>query len=133
MTEALRALAVDVSVAGTSDLAFRSKETPDQLLKISGNSMRKSRDRVLYHGTLFYNFDLDLVESALLAPPRTPDYRSGRAHLEFVTNLPVRRPKLFDAITTAWDASELVESWPRAATDRLEAEKYATHDWNARR
>ena len=133
MKEAICRLGVDVSVAGTSDLAFRPEEAPDKLLKISGNSMRKSRDRVLYHGTLFYNFELDLVGSALLSPPRTPDYRAGRPHLEFVANLPVRRPKLFDAITSAWDASELMESWPRSATDKLEAEKYATSDWNARR
>lgn len=133
MTEAICRLGVDVSVAGTSDLAFRSPETPDKLLKVSGNSMRKSRDRVLYHGTLLYNFDLNLVGTALLAPPRTPDYRAGRTHLEFVANLPVRRPKLFDAITCAWNASELMESWPRSVTDKLEAEKYATSDWNAGR
>ena len=133
MVDAISGCGVEVEIAGTSDLGFRASETPDQLLKISGNSMRKSRDRVLYHGTLLYNFDLDLVGSALLAPPRTPDYRAGRTHLEFVANLPARRSKLFSAITTAWDASERMESWPRAATDRLEAEKYATDDWNARR
>ncbi len=133
MTEAICRLGVDVSVAGTSDLAFRLPKTPDELLKISGNSMRKSRDRVLYHGTLLYNFDLDLVGTALLAPPRTPDYRAGRTHLEFVANLPVRRPKLFDAIVEGWGAIERTESWPRVETQRLVAEKYLSSVWNSRR
>ena len=132
MVAAISGCGVEVEIAGTSDLGFRDG-TQDQLLKISGNSMRKSRDRVLYHGTLLYNFDLDLVGTALLAPPRTPDYRAGRSHLEFVANLPVRRAKLFDAITTAWGASDRMESWPRATTNRLMAEKYDRPDWNARR
>lgn len=136
MVAAIATNELEVEVAGTSDLVFRSPSSDhsqSHLLKFSGNSMRKSRDRVLYHGTILYNFDLELLGTALLAPPRTPAYRAGRSHLEFVANLPVRRPKLFDAIVADWNATRRAGQWPKSVTQRLVAEKYLNSEWNARR
>ncbi len=80
---ALGAFAPGVECRGTSDLAIGGR-------KFSGNSARCRRNHLLYHGTLLYDFPLELVERCLAMPPRMPDYREGRRHESFVTNLPLR-------------------------------------------
>ena len=84
-----------IAQAGTSDLVLDGK-------KFSGNSMRCRREHVLYHGTLLYAFDLDLIESCLHMPPRQPDYRAGRPHRAFVANLPIPVADLRRALIEAW-------------------------------
>ena len=133
MVSAISKVAVNVMVAGTSDLAVQAEKDGEALLKFSGNSMRKSRNAVLYHGTLLYNFDLEVISQSLLSPPRTPDYRQGRNHRQFVTNLGVRRSDLISSILNEWNARRLTATWPRLATAQLVEEKYSTDEWNARR
>src|SRR5262245_43034553 len=79
---ALSPLIHGVEHVGTCDLAIGGR-------KFSGNSLRCKRDHLLYHGTLLYNFDLELVSRLLRMPPRQPDYRGHRAHADFLTNIPV--------------------------------------------
>ncbi len=67
---------------GICDLTYHDR-------KFSGNSVRCRRQHLLYHGTMLYDFDLELIEECLCMPPRVPDYRGGRNHREFVTNLPI--------------------------------------------
>ncbi|MBW3599380.1 MAG: lipoate--protein ligase family protein [Planctomycetes bacterium] len=122
----LRATHPHVVRRGTSDLAIGD-------CKISGNSMRAGRTHMLYHGTLLYDFSLDLIETCLKTPPRQPDYREGRRHGDFVANLNVPAAALRAALTAAWDAGELLADWPRAATRRLVEERYCRDDWNFRR
>ena len=81
LAAALRPLAPDVQCRGTSDLALGE-------WKFSGNSVRCRRDHFLYHGTLLYDFPLELIDRCLAMPPRMPDYRAGRPHSDFVANLP---------------------------------------------
>jgi lipoate-protein ligase A len=122
---ALDRLAPGVTRAGTSDLAFAGR-------KCSGNSLRCKRDHLLYHGTLLYNFDLPLIGRLLAPPPRAPDYRAGREHGAFVTNLPLAATALRQALIEAWQANEPETDWPRDETARLAREKYATDAWNLR-
>ena len=44
---------------------------------------------LLYHGTVLYDFNLELIDECLTMPPRVPDYRASRDHRDFVTNLPL--------------------------------------------
>jgi lipoate-protein ligase A len=111
--------------AGTSDLALGER-------KFSGNSLRCKRQHLVYHGTLLYDFELDLVGQVLRTPPRQPEYRAGRAHGQFIANLPLGRDALRDALIEAFDARELLETWPRQQTEQLVAEKYSQAAWNAR-
>ncbi len=69
-----------------SDLVLPEKE-----MKFSGNAQRRGKRFILHHGTLLYDFPLDLIQRYLQPPEDAPDYRQGRAHQEFVTNLPVSR------------------------------------------
>ncbi len=58
--------------------------------KFSGNAQRRGRRYILHHGTILYGFDLELISRYLKLPVRMPDYRRGRGHADFVTNIPVR-------------------------------------------
>lgn len=126
LVEAIRPLAPAVEHRGTSDLALGER-------KFSGNSLRVKREHLLYHGTLLYDFPLALIATCLATPPRQPDYRAGRTHLDFVTNLPVDVAILRRALIAAWSADEPLIDWPRELTERLVAEKYAVREWNYRR
>jgi lipoate-protein ligase A len=125
VASALRPLVPNVTCRGTSDLAVGD-------LKFSGNSVRCKRDHFLYHGTILYDFPLDLIDQCLAMPSRQPDYRGGRAHQGFVTNLPLPPGTVRAALIAAWDATQPCTEWPRAATHRLAAEKYNSPEWNER-
>src|SRR5690606_775534 len=99
----LAPLAAGVTCRGTSDLVLDPQRAAKQGMdvaacaapgasiarKISGNSMQVKRRSVLYHGTLLYDFPLELVGELLTMPPRQPEYRGGRAHGDFLANLGV--------------------------------------------
>jgi lipoate-protein ligase A len=111
---------------GISDLARGDR-------KCSGNSLRCRKTHCLYHGTLLYDFPLEWIASCLREPPREPDYRAGRSHVEFVGNLPVRASDLHRCITDAWSPRTRLEDWPREAVHRLARERYESEEWNFRR
>jgi lipoate---protein ligase len=110
-----------VAVRGITDLALGN-------LKFSGNAQRRRRRALLFHGTFLFAFDLKLVESFLTIPSRQPDYREGRPHGRFLTNLEASAAALRDALRACWPA----DSPPRGAPDygRLAAEKYSNNEWN---
>ena len=120
---ALRATVPGLRCRGTCDLAMGAK-------KVSGNSVRVKREHLLYHGTLLYDFPLEMIGRCLAMPPRQPDYRQARLHDAFVANLPLDTATLRSALRTAWGAFEDCPDWPQAATQQLVAEKYAKTEWN---
>ena len=116
LVEALQPLAPNIAQHGTSDLALAAHTAhAPASKKFSGNSMRAKRRFMLYHGTLLYDFDLSLIERYLRHPPREPQYRAGRAHTEFIANLPIGGQQLRTAIARAFDASQPLTDWPRSA------------------
>lgn len=123
LVKAIAPLAPGVQCRGTSDLALGEQ-------KFSGNSVRCRRNHFLYHGTLLYDFPLELIERYLAMPPRMPDYRDGRPHNGFVANLPVQVDSLRHALIAAWDAHQSCRDWPVDRTARLVAEKYSRWEWN---
>jgi lipoate-protein ligase A len=123
LAAALERLTPGVMCHGTSDLALAGR-------KFSGNSARCRRQHLLYHGTLLYDFPLELIERCLRMPPRMPDYRAGRPHGGFVTNLPLKSEAIRRALVAAWDAHKPCADWPAERTARLIAEKYSRPEWN---
>lgn len=123
MAAALGKLVPGVCCRGTSDLAMGE-------WKFSGNSVRYKREHLLYHGTLLYDFPLDLIERCLAMPRSQPDYRNGRAHRLFVANLPISVASIRGAVARAWNAVAPCDAWPRAETARLADEKYSRPEWN---
>ena len=123
---ALRPLVGGIVRQGTSDLALGD-------LKVSGNSLRCRRRTFLYHGTLLYDFPLELVDQCLALPPRQPDYRRSRANQSFLTNIPADVDALRQALVHAWNAHPPKRDWPRRRVKDLVATRYSQHDWNFRR
>jgi lipoate-protein ligase A len=122
---ALRPLAADVACRGISDLAVGN-------LKFSGNSVRCKQNCLLYHGTLLYDFPLELVERYLAMPARQPDYRGGRPHPAFVANLRLPVQSLRAALVAAWQATEPYGPCPRERMLQLVSERYGQREWNER-
>jgi lipoate---protein ligase len=124
LARAFRECGAPVARHGTSDLAIPGPEGP---LKCSGNSLRVTRSRLIYHGTLLYAMDLGLVDRLLRHPPREPDYRNQRPHGRFLVNLPLPRVSVIDAVHAAFPADAAPEAL--AAGLREHARQLATTNY----
>jgi lipoate-protein ligase A len=112
-----------VAVRGHTDLTVGDR-------KFSGNSQRRKKHFLLFHGTFLLNFDLLLVSELLPMPSKQPDYREHRAHTEFLTNLNVPANEVKAALREAWKAEEPLKNPPLEKITALAREKYATREWN---
>jgi lipoate---protein ligase len=112
-----------ISVSGHTDLALGD-------LKFSGNSQRRKKNFLLFHGTFLLNFDLTLVGEFLRMPSFQPDYRASRSHEDFLVNLnlPVAQVKV--ALKKVWEATDELKIVPNSEIQKLAAQKYSTDEWN---
>lgn len=118
-------LASRVRFQGTSDLTLGDR-------KFSGNSMRCKKRHLLYHGTILYDFPLPRISEWLDHPPRQPDYREGREHARFLTNLSRPVADIRKVLADVWNAHETTDAWPEALTTELVQKRYSRRDWNFR-
>lgn len=65
---------------GLSDIAMCGR-------KIAGTSLFRSRNYLLYQGSIIVEPNLRLITSCLKHPSKEPDYRGGRGHREFMSSL----------------------------------------------
>ncbi len=112
-----------IAVRGHTDLAIGNR-------KFSGNSQRRRKHFLLFHGTFLLKFDLALVSELLPMPLKQPDYREHRAHAEFLTNLNMPASDVKAALRQAWKAEELLKNPPLEKIATLARDKYATREWN---
>jgi lipoate---protein ligase len=99
-------------------------------LKFSGNSQRRRRKFLLFHGTFLLNFDLALVGELLHMPAKQPDYRAGRAHETFITNLNLPADRVKVALETSWETSGRFSTSLESEITKLVEEKYSKPEWN---
>lgn len=93
----------NVAVSGHTDLALGGR-------KFSGNSQRRKKNFVLFHGTFLHRgLDLSGMEAALSMPSREPEYRRGRAHGAFLTTLDISPTRIKRALARAWNAHSRME------------------------
>jgi lipoate-protein ligase A len=92
--------------------------------------MRAKRTHLLYHGTLMYACDMQLITRLLRMPPRQPEYRASRPHADFLTNLPLERQSLVAAIDRAWPTVGRLRDWPHERVAALVAERFSQGSWN---
>jgi lipoate-protein ligase A len=122
-----------VEILGHTDLALVTRHSSFVTsLKFSGNAQRRKKHFLLFHGTFLLNFDLQLVEKYLRMPSKEPDYRKGRSHKDFLTNLNLPAPKVKETLREAWNAGDALEVVPRDAIALLARDKYVTKEWNFR-
>ncbi len=100
-----------VEQEGISDLCVADR-------KVAGACLYRSKDLLLYSATLLVSADLDLLERYLAHPPREPEYRRGRSHGHFVTNL-----------RESADARQVAAQLSRQL--RLDELKQPIRDWRA--
>ena len=112
-----------VSVRGHTDLCLGD-------LKFAGNSQRRRKNFLLFHGTLLLDCDLSLISELLLMPSLQPDYRASRPHENFVTNLNLPAESVKTALAKIWNATEPSPALPIDDASRLVIEKYSTESWN---
>ena len=114
---------IKISVKGHTDLCLGD-------LKFAGNSQRRRKNFLLFHGTFLLNCDLALVSELLPMPSLQPDYRASRSHSDFVTNLNLHAEKVKVALVKEWNAIEELKSPPLEEISKLAREKYVTREWN---
>jgi lipoate-protein ligase A len=112
-----------ISVCGHTDLALDGR-------KFSGNSQRRKKNFLLFHGTFLLDFNLALVGEFLKMPSQQPDYRQDRSHDEFVTNLNLSADKVKAALKKSWNAMEELTDFPKWEIQKLATQKYSTDEWN---
>ena len=88
-----------VEIQGHTDLVVNGR-------KFSGNAQRRLRRALIFHGTFLLNFDLGLMEGILPLPSQQPEYRRGRSHGEFLTNLNLPAAEVKEALRKVWGAEE---------------------------
>jgi len=59
--------------------------------KCGGNAQYLRKERWLHHTTFLWDYDPARMD-LLLHPKKTPDYRTGRSHSEFITSLSAHMP-----------------------------------------
>lgn len=114
-----------IAIRGHTDLALNE-------LKFSGNSQRRRRHFLLFHGTFLLNFNLALVAELLQMPSKQPSYRENRAHADFLTNLNLAAGDVKAALRKIWNAEVRLNRPPLEKIAALAREKYSTNEWNFR-
>lgn len=116
---------IGISVRGHTDLVLGDR-------KFSGNSQRRHKRALLFHGTFLLGFDLPLINEVLRMPSQQPGYRDNRKHTEFLINLTLPAARLKNALGQAWSALEKLPDYPVRETHQLTVEKYSTAEWNCK-
>jgi len=99
-------------------------------LKFSGNSQRRRKNALLFHGSFLLNFEIGLIEKALPMPSKQPDYRLRRSHSDFLLNLKTSSQLVKTALLNAWNATASWVEIPSGQIALLVNEKYAVGEWN---
>ena len=113
----------EIAVRGHTDLAIGER-------KFSGNSQRRRKHFLLFHGTFLLNFDLTLISDLLRMPSKEPDYRENRPHANFLMKLNLSAETVKAALLKAWDATSPLPNPPLAHIRALAREQYLTNEWN---
>jgi lipoate---protein ligase len=114
-----------VALAGSGDLAVNGR-------KVSGSAQRRKRRYFLHHATLLSAFDAVRIARYLRPPPRQPDYRAGRDHTAFLTNVPADPAWLRERVVTAWEPAGAYPNPPLERARELVAEKFGHDEWTFR-
>ncbi len=112
----------DIKVEGVSDLAIDGR-------KFSGNAQKRGSRALLFHGSFLLNADLTLIANCLRHPTLEPEWRSKRAHTDFITNLNRSFADAESAIAIAWQANP---SEPPRLSDEIQSlasERYRQKSW----
>ena len=132
MPEALRKLGVPAERTGRNDILVEGR-------KCSGYAKRLSRNRMMIHGTLMWDVDLDVLTEALKVPGSKVSAKGIASVRSRVANLREYLPqyptlKAFQAalqdLLADGDPEYPLTAAQREAVDREAREKFGTWEWN---
>lgn len=113
----------EVRLQGDTDLTLDSR-------KFAGNAQRRLQRALLFHGCFLLRASLEWIERLLPLPSRTPAYRAGRTHRDFLVNLNLPAAAVKAALRATWGATSPRVDWPWDQVQPLAREKYAEESWN---
>ena len=134
VARALRTMGVEAEVNGRNDITIGG-------LKFSGNAQYVREGRVMHHGTILFDSDLEAVGRALRPDPEKIAAKGVRSvpsrmttlrrHLPPDVDLPAFRAAFLEALFRGRPmAPYALTAEDLAAVERLRAERYAAWDWN---
>lgn len=136
VVKALGSMGVAAEASGRNDILVDGK-------KVSGTAQRVvnagGKERILYHGTLLYKSDPDMIQGALRADPEKFKSKATKSVKSRVGNISDYMPegltlydfrdRLRDLLSSPDDrqAGPVID---HDAVKKLRDEKYATYEWN---
>lgn len=91
-----------ISQQGFSDLTIGGR-------KIVGTSLFRSKNYLLYQASLLVDARVELITRYLKHPSKEPDYRQGKSHMDFLTDL-----RTFDNSITPSSVEKVFQSYYRS-------------------
>jgi lipoate-protein ligase A len=125
IAQAIRTAGAPVALEGRGDLAFGGR-------KCGGSAQRRLKNWFMVHCSILYDFPIERIVRYLTVPARQPEYRQGRTHEDFLSNLGLPRQALVAAIcgdSLADWRSDVAPEVPRALVESLVSEKFANPAW----
>ena len=113
--ETLKVCGVEAVFKPISDIALVDHEK-----KFSGNAQHRGKNYILHHGTILYNFDLNLISRYLKMPKDKPEYRMNRSHKDFVTNINMQ-PQLFKGTLAGFFGLKLASNSQQLSSQEVSA------------
>ena len=134
VVETLRGFGVEAEFSGRNDILIKG-------MKISGNSQYVKKDRVMHHGCIMLDSDLEKVADALKVKEAKFKSKQSKSVRSRVTTINANAPRRISmeefkaALKARILGDESVEAYELteedlAAIERLRNEKYATWEWN---
>ena len=133
MLKALQALGLEAELSGRNDILVNGR-------KVSGYAKRVYKDRLMVHGTLMYDVDIDRL-TRVLTPPSDKLASKGiasvksrvlnlRDHLPQYSNISALKQALEQYLSRQYQDEEYILTENQLANIRSVAErKFATLDW----
>lgn len=124
----VRKRGVPIVIQGSGDWTLANR-------KVAGSAQRRLKTHVMVHASILLDHPLDAIQRYLREPKRQPAYRAGRAHADFLTNIPLPRADLTAALTesmrpaTGWLGRVAIDA---GVVANLIATKYGDPSWIAR-
>jgi lipoate-protein ligase A len=125
IAQSFRQAGAPVSLEGRGDLVLGDR-------KCGGSAQRRLKHWFMVHCSILYDFPIERIGRYLANPRRQPDYRQGRDHHDFLSNLALPRNILIDAIRAdriSGPCSSQVPAVPPAVMESLLSEKFRNRDW----
>jgi lipoate-protein ligase A len=110
---------IPVSFFPPCDLAVHSR-------KIAGNAQAQKHGATLVHGSFLVDADKERIKRYLKHPAAEPDYRSGRSHDSFLTNLSeygCQETDIANLLQSAWTDSDTICEVPEELIEKAVIEE----------